>query len=125
MGDFKVKMAASPEEIKQFTKNLLRDVQALETMLDQNWFEEGISKIGAEQEFCLVDSNYKPYPINLEVLEKANMENLSPELAKFNLETNATPQLFEKDALSKMETEIQSDLKKLKKPLVILMRKSY
>jgi len=115
MGDFKVKMAASPKEIKKFTKNLLRDVQALETMLDENWFEEGITKIGAEQEFCLVDSNYKPLPLNLEVLEKAKMENLSPELAKFNLETNATPQLFEKKALSVMEKEIQDDLHKVEK----------
>ncbi len=115
MGDFKVKLASSQEEIKKFTKNLLKDVQAFEMMLEEDWFEKGITKIGAEQEFCLVDKNYKPLPINLDVLKKADMENLSPELAKFNLETNATPQFFNKNALSVMEKEINNDLKKVEK----------
>ncbi len=113
MGDFKVKLASSKEEIKKFTKNLLKDVQAFENMLENNWFEEGVSKIGAEQELCLVDKNFKPYPINLEILEKAKMDNLSPELAKFNLETNASPLNFEKKALSEMEQEINDDLSKI------------
>jgi len=112
MGDFDVKLANSQEELKKFTKNLLKDVQAFEFMLKNAWFEKGVYKIGAEQEFCLVDKNFKPFSINLKVLNKAGMENLSPELAKFNLETNATPQKFEKEALSKMEKEIDSDLKK-------------
>ncbi len=115
MGDFKVKLASSKEEIKKFTKNLLKDVQAFENMLENNWFEEGVSKIGAEQELCLVDKNFKPYPINLEILEKAKMDNLSPELAKFNLETNASPLNFEKKALSEMEQEINDDLSKIAK----------
>ncbi len=115
MGDFEVKMASSKAEIKKFTKNLLKDVQAFEKMLYDNWFESGVYKIGAEQELCLVDKNFKPLPLNLQVLDKAKMENLSPELAQFNLETNATPQKFEKDALSLMEKEILDDLDKIEK----------
>ncbi len=115
MGDFNVKLASSKEEIKKFTKNLLKDVQAFELMLQNNWFEKGVYKIGAEQEFCLVDKNYKPFPINLEVLNKAKMDNLSPELAKFNLETNANPQDFKDKALSVMHKEINDDLKKVEK----------
>ena len=115
MGDFEVKLASSKAEIKKFTKNLLKDVQAFEKMLEDNWFEKGVYKIGAEQELCLVDKNYKPLPLNLQVLDKAKMENLSPELAQFNLETNATPQKFEKDALSLMEKEILDDLDKIEK----------
>ncbi len=115
MGDFDVRLGNSEEELRQFTKHLLKDVQAFEMMLNQGRFESGVYKIGAEQEFCLVDKNFKPNPINLEILEEVNMENLSPELAKFNLETNASPQFFEKDALSKMEKEILDDLAKIKK----------
>jgi CBS domain-containing protein/gamma-glutamylcysteine synthetase len=115
MGDFKVKLASSEEELKKFTKNLLKDVQAFEKMLTDDWFETGVTKIGAEQEFCLVDKNYKPLPMNLDVLKKANMENLSPELAKFNLETNASPQTFKDSALSEMEKEIERDLNKIEK----------
>ncbi len=115
MGDFNVKLATTKAEIKKFTKNLLKDVQAFELMLKDDWFEKGISKIGAEQEFCLIDKNFKPLPLNLEVLEKAKMDNLSPELAKFNLETNASPQDFKAAALSKMENEINEDLHKVEK----------
>ena len=115
MGDFNVRLANSEEDIKNFTKHLLKDVQAFEKMLEEGRFEKGVYKIGAEQEFCLVDQNFKPYSINLEILEEANMENLSPELAKFNLETNASPQDFTKDAISKMEKEIIEDLEKVRK----------
>ncbi len=114
MGDFNVKLAKDKNEIKKFTKNLLKDIQALEIMLKDNWFEKGVVKIGAEQEFCLVDKNYKPFPVNLQILEKAQMENLSPELAKFNLELNAMPQLLEKSALHAMSEEIKDDLKKVR-----------
>ena len=110
MGDFEVRMANSKSDIKKFTKNLLKDVQAFEKMLNDKWFEEGVSKIGAEQELCLVDKNYKPLPLNLEVLAKTEGDRFSPELAKFNLETNASPQFFRKNALSVMEQEILDDL---------------
>ena len=115
MGDFNVKLAKSKAEIKKFTKNLLKDVQAFELMLKDNWFEKGVTKIGAEQEFCLVDENVKPLPLNLEILKTCKMENLSPELAKFNLETNVTPQDFKGKALSIMEDEIIRDLKRIEK----------
>jgi len=115
MGDFNVRLANSEEDIRNFTKHLLKDVQAFEKMLNEDRFEKGVYKIGAEQEFCLVDDNYKPYSINLDILEEAKMENLSPELAKFNLETNASPQEFTADAISKMEKEILEDLEKVRK----------
>ncbi len=115
MGDFNVKMGNSEKEIREFTRHLLRDVQAMEKMLEEGKFETGTYKIGAEQEFCLVDKNFKPYPINLKILEEAQMENLSPELAKFNLETNASPQKFEGKAISLMEEEIIKDLAKIRK----------
>jgi len=115
MGDFNVTKANSPEEIAKFTKYLLRDIQALEYMLKNNWFESQDLHIGAEQEFCIIDENYKPFPHNLEIIAEANMDNLSPELAKFNLETNVTPQKFTGKALSAMEKEILGDLEKVRK----------
>ncbi len=113
MGDFKVRLANSTKDIQKFTKHLLRDVQAFEYMMENDWFEKGVTKIGAEQELCLVDKNLKPLPLNLEVLEKANNANFSPELARFNLETNASPLVFEKSCLSEMQAEIEGDLKQI------------
>jgi len=115
MGDFNVRLATTKKEIQKFTKHLLKDVQAFEYMLENDWFEKGIARIGAEQEFCLVDKNLKPLPLSIEVINAAKMENLSPELAKFNLETNASPLVFEKNALSEMHEEIGRDLKKVEK----------
>jgi len=114
MGDFNVHKASSPEEIAKFTRYLLRDIQALEYMINEGWFDKGDIHIGAEQEFCLVDKNFKPNPVNLEVMNDAGMDNLSPELAKFNLETNVTPQKFHGKAISLMENQILSDLNKVR-----------
>ena len=110
MGDFNVHKASSPEEIAKFTRYLLRDIQALEYMIEHDWFDKGDPHIGAEQEFCLVDKNYKPNPINQLIMEEADMDNLSPELAKFNLETNVVPQKFTGKAISKIEKQIIDDL---------------
>ncbi len=114
MGDFNVHKANSPEEIARFTNYLLRDIQALEYMLENDWFDKGDTHIGAEQEFNLVDHNFKPLSKNLEVIEKLQMENLSPELASFNMETNVTPQKFEGRALSLIEKEILRDLNQIR-----------
>ncbi len=115
MGDFNVHKANSPEEIARFTRYLLRDVQALEYMIDQGWFEQGNVHIGAEQEFCLVDKNFKPLPENQMFIRELKMDNLSPELARFNLETNVTPQAFGGKSLSLIEAEILDDLARIRK----------
>lgn len=38
---------------------LLDDVQALETMLEEGMIEEGVRRIGAEQEMFLVDHTWE------------------------------------------------------------------
>ncbi len=129
MGEQKVVIAAKDESIMQrFVRNLLRDMQAFEYMLENDWFEKDIVRIGAEQEMCLVDAKtYKPATINMEVLEMLGDHPwLTTELAKFNLETNLTPHEFTGDCLSKMEAEnreylaiIRQALKKKKADLIL------
>lgn len=108
MGYQKVNTVETHNEMQHFVRNLLADVQAFEYMLANNWFESDITRIGAEQEMCLVDKKtLKPACINVQVLEK--MANKYPwcvtELAKFNLETNLSPREFSGDCLSQMEAE--------------------
>ena len=38
----------------RFVRHLLDDVQALEYMIENDWFESNITRIGAEQEMCMV-----------------------------------------------------------------------
>ncbi|MCB0519852.1 MAG: CBS domain-containing protein [Lewinellaceae bacterium] len=107
MGEQKVSLAKSTNEMQAFVKNLLKDVRALEYMLDNDWFESDIVRIGAEQEMCLVDSKtFKPAKINMDVIKKMKDYSwLDTELAQFNLETNMTPHEFKGNALRMMEDE--------------------
>jgi len=110
MGDERVHLPESKEESQQFLKYLLRDVRAMEKMLNEGWFEIDKVRIGAEQEVCLIDKNAKPYPIAMELMEKLGENGFTTELARFNLEANLTPQLFEGKCLSNLETEILEKL---------------
>ncbi|MFN7119051.1 MAG: CBS domain-containing protein [Saprospiraceae bacterium] len=120
MGEHKVSLATDNHAIMQrFVRNLLRDVQAFEYMLENDWFESDIVRIGAEQEMCLVDTKtFKPATINMEVLETMkDYEWCGTELAKFNLETNLTPRTFTGTCLSEMEAENSDYLQKIREKL--------
>ena len=95
-----------------FTRHLLQDVQALEIMLKKGQFETETIRIGAEQEMCLVESKtLKPSPKNLNVLKKLQEHKwATTEIARFNLESNLSPQVFTGDALRRLETENRQQL---------------
>ncbi|MEO1259731.1 MAG: CBS domain-containing protein [Bacteroidota bacterium] len=116
MGEQKVTIAKEPKEVQAFVRRLLNDVRALEYMLDNDWFESDIVRIGAEQEMCLVDSKtFKPAKINVEVMKKMKKYKwLDTELAQFNLETNLTPYEFKGKALHKLEDENLRYIKKIR-----------
>lgn len=119
MGEQKVNIKTDQEELRQFTRSLLRDVQALDFMLKNDWFEKEPIRMGAEQEMCLVDARtLKPANLAMQVLENmADSEWLTTELAQFNLETNLMPQEFTGNCFSVVEKEIRANLKKVQKTL--------
>ncbi|MCG2588002.1 CBS domain-containing protein [Rhodohalobacter sulfatireducens] len=114
MGVETVKLAENREQTQEFIKYLLKDIRAMERMLESNLFEKDTVRIGAEQELCLVDKYGKPLPISMELLEALDDENFTTELAKFNLETNLAPLNFEGNCLSKMEENILRQLDKVR-----------
>ena len=107
MGENKVNKPTNPRELQKFTRSLLQDIKSLDYMLQNNWFEKGIHRIGAEQEMVLIDvQNYRPDPINIEVISKLEQYDwLDTELAMFNLETNFVPREFTGDCFSQMMEE--------------------
>lgn len=116
MGEERVKLADSQEEVQRFMKSVLKDIRAMNKMLDEdNWFETEPIRIGAEQELCLVDRNSKASPRSMEVLDKLKDENFTTEFAKFNLEINLDPLEFRDDCLSKMENQLQQKIDKVRK----------
>ena len=117
MGEQKVKVVRDQKQMQHFVRQLLQDVEAFEYMLDNDWFESNITRIGAEQEMCLVDKDtFKPALINMQALEKMqHWDWVTTELAQFNLETNMTPLTFTGNALSEMERENMDYLQKIRK----------
>ncbi|MGB2732226.1 MAG: CBS domain-containing protein [Saprospiraceae bacterium] len=106
--------------MQKFTRSLLQDIKSLDYMLQNNWFEKGIHRIGAEQEMVLIDvQNYRPDPINIEVISKLEQYDwLDTELAMFNLETNFVPREFTGDCFSQMMEESTYQLKIIREALV-------
>lgn len=119
MGEQKVSLVNDQKQMQKFVKSLLNDVTALEYMLDNDWFESDVVRLGAEQEMVMVDkTTFKPSLVAMEALEK--MEEypwVETELAKFNLETNIEPRVFEKDCFTLLENENTYKLNKIQEVL--------
>lgn len=110
MGEERVKLANNNEQVQNFMKHVLRDLRALQKMLDEDWFETDILRIGAEQELCMVDPHGKVFPKSLEVLEALGEGNYTTEFARFNLEINMDPLKFSGDCLSQMEFNLHKEM---------------
>lgn len=89
-----------------FMKALLEDLRALAFMLEAGLVESGAQRIGAEQEMFLIDKNLRPAPQAIEVLEEANDQRLTTEIARFNLEANLTPLELNGLCFSEMQDEL-------------------
>jgi len=114
MGEAKVKiLSENREDMQQFVQQLLEDIQALEYMLEHDWFEKDVVRIGAEQELVLVNEYGKPATKAMEILEDFNPDWLTTELAQFNLEINLSPQLFPGKALQDMDKELRACVAKV------------
>ncbi len=112
MGEQQLSIARDPESRKKFLKQLLHDVEAIELMLENKQFETGVNRIGAEQEFCLVDKYFKPSLNAIDILQKIDDPHFTPELARYNLEINLDPFLLEGNCFSKMERHLKKMLQK-------------
>lgn len=116
MGVEKVKVPVNQKHLSIFVNHLLKDIRAFDKMLDEGWFDrDNTIRIGAEQELCLIDKNFRPAPLNMEVLAKANNPLFTTEFARFTLEINLTPHEFKGKCLSEMEKELNELIEKLRK----------
>lgn len=107
----KVRATSNDHQLQVFEKHLLNDIHALNRMLKDGMFEIDKTRIGAEQEFCLVDRYGKAAGKNIEMMDKLKGNPLfTTELARFNMEINATPQIFTGNCLSIMEKELNDML---------------
>ena len=71
-------------------------------MISENILED-YDRIGAEQEFCLIDENFRANPINEKIVKKLKTNGFVTEIAKFNMELNIEPIDLKRNALRTME----------------------
>ncbi|MDX1566334.1 MAG: CBS domain-containing protein [Longimicrobiales bacterium] len=97
-----------PRSIRAFTRAILRDLQALERMLDGDMFESDVRRCGAEQELFLVNRGWRPAPVSQQVLEHLPEDGpFTTELARFNLEINLDPLVLEGRVFSTLEEQMR------------------
>src|SRR5689334_9592579 len=106
MGEHKVEQYVDEQKSQAFMRALLEDLSALAYMLEDGCIENGVTRIGAEQEMFLIDRYLRPAPVSLEVLKHAHDARLTTEIARFNLEANLTPLKLEHDCFSRIEQEL-------------------
>jgi CBS domain-containing protein len=85
---------------------VMEDLRALERMIAAGLFEEFPTRIGAEQEFLLVDRHLAPAPVAPEILARVRDPRLTVEIARYNLEVNATPRALDGASLSALGGEL-------------------
>jgi CBS domain-containing protein/gamma-glutamylcysteine synthetase len=119
MGEQRVSILSDKKQMNAFIQKLLNDMEAMEYMLDNNWFENDITRIGAEQEMVLVDKNTKRAASKameaLDLLQKHPWAET--EIAQFNLETTMTPLHLNKSCFTEMEKESVYKLKTIQEKL--------
>ena len=112
MGDHSVNNISSNEARSALIRHLLNDIEALEMMLERGLIEDDIILIGAEQEFCLVNDNWRPSKRYDEMLEMINDDHFTTELARYNLEINIDPIKLQANCFSQYENTLHNYLNK-------------
>lgn len=107
MGDQSVKSISDLKFRTNFLRHILHDIDAFDKMLEDNLFESGVQRIGAEQEFCITNRNWEPEDGSEELLKALNDPHFTTELAKYNLELNLDPQLLSEDGFERVEHQLR------------------
>ena len=97
-----------------FIERLIKEVEILEKLIENEQLED-YGRIGAEQEFCILDNNYRANPINSKILKKVSKEGFVNEIAKFNMELNTEPIDINKNCLKKLENILTKKINIVKK----------
>ncbi|MDA1194523.1 MAG: glutamate-cysteine ligase family protein [Planctomycetota bacterium] len=112
MGRHDLDLADMPEELRRFERRLIADVDALERLLAMDVFEQGVTRIGVEQEFFLIDEHGRPAPRAMEVLEILGGDGsvYQTELARFNVELALPPVELTADCFSQIESQLRREM---------------
>ena len=114
MGDLKVIKLSSKDDKSDYIHQLVKDIDALDQMIKEDIVESTPIRIGAEQEFCLINSEYKPSKNALEVLKAIDDAHFTTEIGNYNLELNLDPFELKGNCFSQLATQLENLLCKAK-----------
>ncbi len=97
----------SKSDFSKFRQQLALETDYLLQLLASNRFSNHPPVAGFELEACLIDSAMQPAPVNPQFLAQVDHTLFTPELAKFNIELNTTPQALQSQAFERFHNEIQ------------------
>lgn len=115
MGDLKIIKLSNERDKSNYIHHLVKDVEALDFMIKNDLIEKEPIRVGAEQEFCLVDNNFIAKNNALEVLEEINDDHFTTEIGNFNLEANLDPFELKGNCFSKIARHLEELLDKAHK----------
>lgn len=99
-----------PRDFENFSHRLREETELLRQWFRQGLFADDARVGGFEIEAWLIDRAQRPAPINDRFIERLGNGLVVPELAKFNIELNSTPQPLHGDALRRMHVELEATL---------------
>jgi CBS domain-containing protein len=105
MGEHEVTTVHDPDAIRAFTRLVLRDIRALERIIGEGRIERGVRRMGAEQEFFLVNRCWRPAPIGPDLLPELP-DCFTTEIGRFNLEANLPALRVEPGLLPDLERRL-------------------
>lgn len=114
MGTLHVTKLSGKKAKANYFHHLIRDLEALDHMVQHGMVEKGPIRIGAEQEFCIVKHDFMPNNNSLALLEAIKDPHFTTEIGNYNLEINLDPMELGGDCFSKMHQNL-SDLMDLAK----------
>lgn len=96
----------SKNDFLKFQQRLKIETDYLLQLLAAERFSNRPPVAGFEIEACLVDFTSQPAPVNSQFLDRADNALFTPELAKFNIELNTTPNTLTGQVFTHFDNEI-------------------
>ncbi len=103
MGEHRISRPDNELQVRAFMQAILDDIHALELMLERGLIEDGVARVGVEQEMYLVDARRLVAPASKLMMEKLADSRFQTEIASFNLEANLEPMHLGGSFLQDME----------------------
>ena len=115
MGELKVIRLTSKKDKASYIHHLIKDIDALDKMIRDGLVEKTPIRIGAEQEFCLINDKFNPSHNSLDILRELDDDHFTTEIGDYNLELNLDPIELKGDCFSQLNKQLTGLMEKAKK----------